>query len=93
MRTEDVSTMPNPTQPDYGETKNRHERRAAAAIFRAKTKKLKKHNQSLKKMFDEIGIDPNQVETWDENKVKEFKDSITEMKEAISPLKDLAVNS
>lgn len=81
------------TQSYQEEFKNRHERRAQAALDRSKMKKFKKYNSSLKKMFDKIGIDPNQVEQWNEEKVNSFKEEISQLKKTIAPLQDLAVNS
>ena len=68
---------------------NRHERRAQAAINRPRIKKLKKYNASLRGMFNKLGVDPNGVENWDENKIKEFKEEVNNLKEAIEPLNNI----
>ena len=55
---------------------NRHERRAQAAIERSRVKKLKKKGVDIKKFFNDLNIDPNKIESWNENNIKEFKEAI-----------------
>ena len=73
MRTE-TATMVEPPKYDY--TPNRHERRAQAAIERNKLKKMKKQGVDIKKLFKDLNIDPKNVESWNQEKVEEFKEAV-----------------
>lgn len=76
MRTE-PATMSNQPENDY--TPNRHERRANKAKQRPMIKKLTKYNNQLKQVLAKSGNpipeDLNDVPTWSEDEVKDFKAS------------------